>query len=104
MTESAVRAKFEAPSGILLTPIGDGVTRTQICINVDPDISVVPSWLIDFGVRHLAYLIVVAIRRAVEIVKGDPEYARRMSDESSEFYNHVRRRLRESLPSELDRE
>jgi hypothetical protein len=72
----------------------------QICVNLDPKIHIVPSWLIDFAVRNLAFLILLAIRRAVVIVEEDPEYMKRMTDPTNEFYNFLRRRIHESLPTE----
>lgn len=83
-----------------MTPLGGGITRVQICVNLDPKIDLVPDWLIDFAVRNLAFLILLAIRRAVEIVKNDPEYHSRMTDPKNAFYNHIRRRISESLPEE----
>ncbi len=70
-------------------------------MNLDPKIDLVPDWLIDFGVRNLAFLIILAIRRAVEIVKSDADYHSRMTDPTSPFYNHIRRRISESLPEEM---
>jgi len=54
----------------------------------------------DFAVRNLAFLILLSIRRAVEIVKEDPEYMNRMTDGKNEFYAYVRKRIHESLPNE----
>lgn len=69
-------------------------------INVDPQIAVVPTWLIDFAVRNLGFLILLAIRRAVNIVKEDPEYHTRMTDPDNSFYQHIRRRITASIPGE----
>jgi hypothetical protein len=33
-------------------------------------------------------------------VEDDPEYMKRMTNPNNEFYNYVRRRIRESLPQE----
>jgi hypothetical protein len=98
--DSGVKTTFYAPSGVLLSPLGGGRTRVQIVVNVDPQIPLVPDWLIDFAVRNLAFLIIYQIRHAVEIVKKDEEYQRRSMDGSSAFYNHVKRRFRESWPQE----
>ena len=83
-----------------MTPLGGGKTRVQICVNLDPKIELVPDWLIDFAVRNLAFLILLAIRKAVEIVKNDPDYHARMTDPKNAFYNHIRRRINESIPEE----
>ena len=100
MIDESTKADFHSPSGVLLTPLGGGKTRVQICVQLDPKIELVPDWLIDFAVRNLAFLILLAIRRAVEIVKSDPEYHSRMTDPKNSFYNHIRRRIAESLPEE----
>lgn len=100
--DTGVKTNFHPPSGVLLTPLGDGRTMVQIVVNVDPQITLVPDWLIDIAVRNLAYLILLQIRKAVEIVKSDPEYQKRMTDPTSEFYQHIKRRIRESLPSEIE--
>ena len=100
--DEAVKTTFHEPSGILLTPLPSGATRVQVVVNVDPQISLVPDWLIDFAVRNLAYLIILQIRKAVEIVKADPEYHKRMTDADNEFYNHIKKRISESLPSEKE--
>ena len=101
LTDEAVKTTFHAPSGILLTPLAGGKTSVQIVVHVDPQIALVPNWLIDFAVRNLGYLIVIAIRRAVEIVKEDPEYNVRMTDSKNEFYMHIRQRITNALPDEI---
>lgn len=98
--DPGVKTTFYDPSGILLTPLGAGKTRVQIVVNVDPQIPLVPDWLIDLAVRNLAFLIVYRIRAAVEIVKDDDEYMQRSNDPQSAFYEHLRRRFRESWPDE----
>jgi hypothetical protein len=100
--DPGVKTNFHPPSGILLTPIRDGRTMVQIVVNLDPQIALVPDWLIDIAVRNLAYLILLQIRKAVEIVKSDPEYQKRMTDPNSDFYAHIKRRIRESLPAEIE--
>ncbi len=100
IVDDAVKTKFFSPSGVLLTPVGDGRTKLQVVVNLDPQIALIPEWLIDIAVRNFAYLIVLQIRKAVDIVKSDPEYTRRMLDPENAFYNHVKRRIRESLPGE----
>ena len=100
--DDAVKTTFHQPSGILLTPLPGGITRVQVVVNVDPQIALVPDWLIDFAVRNLAYLIILQIRKAVEIVKSDPEYHKRMTDKDNAFYNHIKQRISESLPNETE--
>lgn len=100
VTDDSVKTDFHPPSGVLLTPLGQGTTKVQVVVNLDPKIALVPDWLIDFAVRNLAFLIVLQFRKAVEIVKRDPEYQKRMADPENEFYAHVRRRITESLPQE----
>ena len=99
--DDAVRAEVLTPSGLLLTPKGDGTTDVCIIMNIDPKVEVIPSWLIDLAVRNLAYLILVAIRTASAVVKDD-SYQRRMRDGSHPFYAFLRKRLAESMPEELD--
>ena len=98
--DDSVKTDFYAPSGVLLTPLGDGRTKVQVVVNLDPKIALVPDWLIDLAVRNLAFLIILQFRKAVEIVKQDPEYLKRMADPGNEFYAHIKRRIRESLPDE----
>ena len=100
VVDEGTKTIFHPPSGVLLTPLGDGTTKVQIVVNLDPQISFIPDWLIDIAVRNLAYLIMLQIRKAVEIVKNDPEYRKRMTDPDSAFYNHIKRRIRESMPDE----
>ncbi len=102
VVDDSTKTDFHPPSGVLLTPLGGGRTRVQICVNLDPKIELVPDWLIDFAVRNLAFLILLAIRRAVEIVKSDEEYHKRMTDPNNTFYNHIRRRISESMPQESE--
>ena len=99
--DDAVKTTFYPTSGILLTPTTEGKTNVQIIVHVDPQIAIVPTWLVDFAVRNLGYLIIVAIRNAVEIVKADPEYHKRMADKENPFYTHIRRRISESIPTEV---
>ena len=101
ISPTGVKTHFHPPSGILLTPLDDGRTRVQIVVNLDPQIALIPEWLIDIAVRSLAYLIILQFRKAVEIVKSDPEYHKRMTSQDSDFYNHIKRRIRESLPNEV---
>jgi hypothetical protein len=98
--DEAVKTDFHAPSGVLLTPLAKGTTKVQVVANLDPRIAFVPEWLIDIAVRNLAFLIILRIRKAVEIVKADPEYHKRMQDPLNDFYNHIRKRIKESLPGE----
>lgn len=100
--DDGVKTTFHSPSGVLLTPLGGGMTQVQIVVNVDPQIPLVPDWLIDFAVRNLAHLIILQVRKAVEIVKNDAGYTRRMRDPKNKFYNHIKRRIRESLPQESE--
>ena len=100
LNDPGVKTTFFEPSGILLSPLGGGRTRVQIVVNVDPQIPFVPAWLIDFAVRNLAFLIIYRIRHAVEIVKHDAVYKERSMDPLSAFYNHIKRRFRESWPEE----
>ena len=100
IVDEGTKTHFHPPSGVLLTPLGEGKTKVQIVVNLDPQIAFIPDWLIDIAVRNLAYLIMLQIRKAVEIVKQDPEYHKRMVDPESIFYNHIKRRIRESLPEE----
>ena len=96
-----VRALVSAPSGVLLTPLGNGHTFVSIVVHVDPKIGTIPSWLIDLVVRNFAYLCLVAIRSASAQVKEDV-YQTRMRDPFNPFYMHLRRRIEESMPEELE--
>ena len=98
--EYLVRADVIAPSGLLLTPRGDGTTDVCIIMNINPKVDVIPVWLIDLAVRNLAYLILVAIRAASSVVK-DEAYQERMRDVSHPFYSFLRKRLAESMPNQL---
>ena len=92
-------ASIKPPSGFLLTPKGEGKTHVVILANIDPQIALVPDWLIDIAVRNLAYLILVAIRKAASHVKGEA-YQVRMTDPNNPFFNHIRKRINESMPEE----
>jgi len=98
--EYIVRAEVLAPSGVLLTPLGDGTTYVSIVININPKIAMIPSWLIDLAVRNFAYLVLIAVREATVIVQND-EYQERMRDGMHPFFSFIRKRLAESMPEEL---
>jgi hypothetical protein len=61
----------------------------------------VPEWLVDFAVRNLAFLILVTIRKASELVMKGEEYRSRMTDSENPFYAHLKKRFAESMPDEL---
>ena len=85
VVDDSVKTTFHPPSGVLLTPLESGRTKVQVVVNVDPQIALMPDWLIDFAVRNLAFMIIVRIRTAAEIVKSDPEYRSRMTEKTTRF-------------------
>ena len=101
VTDDVVRAEVSPPSGILLTPLGGGSTCVCIVVNVNPKLTVIPSWLIELAVRNFAYLCLVAIRNASAQVQGEV-YQSKMRNRHDPFYMHLRKRIAESMPEELD--
>lgn len=69
-------------------------------IRVDPQVALVPDWLIDATFRHFARSILIMIIDATVITKSH-DYHQRMTDPSNPFYAFLRRRIAEALPSQL---
>lgn len=86
-------------SGVVIEPRQERSKMTML-IRVDPNVAIVPDWLIDAAFKHFARSILVMIIDATIITKST-EFHRRMTDPSNPFYAFLRRRIAEALPSQL---
>jgi len=89
-------------SGIIITPpevAGTKYTFTQMVICVDPKMSV-PRWLVNLGVRNFCFLVLLQIKRAVAATRT-PAHLHITTDPANPFYAFIRRRMGESLPTQL---
>jgi len=90
-------------SGVIITPAEVAGTKhslMQVISVIDPKMPV-PAWLVNLAVRKLCYLIAVQIRQAVSVTRT-PEYLSVVADPESPFYTFIRRRMGESLPTQLE--
>jgi hypothetical protein len=89
-----VRARV-TKGGFLLTPLGENETQVSFLFQVDPDLAVIPAWLINWGMKHFSFSVLNLLAKAAEKVgmEGDP-YTARMA-EKPEVYDHLRKRLLE---------
>ncbi|CAK0847747.1 unnamed protein product [Prorocentrum cordatum] len=89
-------------SGVIITPAevaGTEDTLVQVIVCVDPKMSV-PRWLINVAVRNFCFLVMLQVRRAVAATRL-PEHLRVTTDPENSFYAFIRRRMAESLPTQL---
>lgn len=89
-------------SGVVITPgevAGTKHTFVQVIVTVDPKMSV-PRWLVNVAVRNMCFLLMVQLRHAVSVTRGE-DYLAKTTDPDNEFYAFIRKRMAESLPKEL---
>ena len=95
-----VRAKIHQ-GGFLLTPVSDTETEVSFLFQFDPDLAVIPSWLINWGMKHFSFTVLSLLEKAASKV-GTPEspYTKRMADKP-DVYEYLRSRLHafESMPT-----
>ncbi|CAE8626630.1 unnamed protein product [Polarella glacialis] len=90
-------------SGFILTPPevgGTSGTKVQVLLNLDPKM-VVPDWLVKYAAMNLCLLIFLQYRAAMRLART-PEFLERSCDPKHPFYSHIRKRMAESLPSQLE--
>ena len=84
--------------GLLLTPraLNGGGTSTllQCVCMVDPVLPVIPAWLINFVVRHLACLALQRMRTQIAGLAKNQVYQARIVAHD-DFYGFIRRRMEE---------
>lgn len=92
-TNKIVRCKIHQ-GGFLLTPVSDNETEVSFLFQFDPDLAVVPSWLINWGMKHFSFTMLGLLEKAATKV-GTPEspYTQRMADKP-DVYEYLRTRLR----------
>eukprot|EP00047_Mylnosiga_fluctuans_P007771 m.255438 g.255438 ORF g.255438 m.255438 type:complete len:342 (-) comp19481_c0_seq1:79-1104(-) len=83
---------------LILTPHvvngGGTATRLQLTCAIDPKLPMIPDCLINFGVRHLAYMALDKMRKEIAALHGSELYAGRIVEHDA-FYGFIRRRLEE---------
>ena len=99
--EGFVRMELKQ-SGIVLTPavVNGGGTHThlQMLCKVDPKLPVVPTWMINYVVRYLTFMMLEKVRSEIAELRTKDIYRQRIATKT-DFYGFVRRRLEEiSLP------
>jgi len=97
-SEGFIAAKLMR-SGVVIEP-HDEKSKVTMLIRVDPQLSFVPHWLIDATFRHFAKTIFTMMIEGIPATKTE-EYHKRMTDASNPFYAFLRRRIAETLPSQL---
>lgn len=88
-----VRAKIYQ-GGFLLTPVSETETEVSFLFQFDPVLAVVPSWLINWGMKHFSFTVLGLLEKAASKV-GTPEspYTQRMADKP-DVYDYLKTRLR----------
>lgn len=79
--------------GMVLEPVSEDRTVFRIVVNCDPQLALVPYWLINFITRHFAHWIFHKLRKTAMHIAGT-EYETRIA-ENDELYGFLRRRLDE---------
>lgn len=89
-----VRAKIHK-GGFLLTPLSEHETEISFLFQVDPDLAVVPSWLINWGMKHFSFAALGLLEKTAAKV-GTPAspYTQRMAEKPL-VYQYLRDRLGE---------
>lgn len=89
-----VRAKIHK-GGFLLTPLSEHETEISFLFQVDPDLAVVPSWLINWGMKHFSFAALNLLQKAAaKVGQPDSPYTQRMADKPL-VYQYLRNRLAE---------
>lgn len=90
-----VRSKVHQ-GGFLLTPISDTETAVSALFQVDPDLAVMPSWLINWCMKHFMFTVLDLLGKAASKVGTEKSpYTKRMTDKP-EVYEYLRQRLEEN--------
>lgn len=105
----------EPPKGCIRIDLGEGscvcltpsatcasVTKITAVTRVDPKMQFIPDWLLNAVNRMFAFMIIEGVRQAVDILERDDRYSKRYLDPGNEFYNYLRRRIREEIPAQAD--
>lgn len=88
-----VRARVER-GGFLLTAVSEHETELSCIFQIDPKLAVVPSWLINWCMKHFCFT-VFALLESTAAKVGTPEspFTQRMTDKP-EVYDYLRERLK----------
>lgn len=90
-----VRAKVHQ-GGFLLAPLSDTETEVSILFQVDPELAIMPSWLINWCMKHFSFAALDLLgKAAAQVGKPESPYTARMA-EKPEVYDYLRQRLDDS--------
>lgn len=87
--------------GFLLTPVGKDKTKLSLLWNVDPKLDMIPSALVNWGLKHVALYAISLLKQHAKAIDTDPKspYIARMS-QKPDVYDFLRKRFESWLESQ----
>lgn len=89
--------------GFLLTPISKEKTKLSLLWNVDPKLDMIPSALVNWGLKHVALFAISLLKQHAKAIDTDDKspYIKRMQ-EKPDVYDFLRKRFETWLESQTE--